>query len=229
MARNIVEPKIEDAKQYASSNRTKVTHPAYAQIKASRVNGTANLYGSDFTHDGYVTIEISRSELYRDLSTDWPHATNELIRVQLSEAQWATFVSCLNVGGGVQCTLDHIGLESVPQLPKPASRSDQFASEAKTALADSLQNLIELREKIAGLGLSKTKANVLLDEVNASIGQLNNHIPFVAQRFEEHTEEVMEAAKTEIHGYMTNVIQRAGIRAITNGTMPLVIENKSGQ
>jgi len=48
-------------------------HPAYAQISAARVSGTAYLYGSDFVHHHYVTLKIARSERVRDLH-DWYHA-----------------------------------------------------------------------------------------------------------------------------------------------------------
>src|SRR3546814_2680674 len=54
--------------------RTTTTHPAFAQISASRVTGLANLYGSDFAHQSYVRIRVNPSEMHRSLANDWPHA-----------------------------------------------------------------------------------------------------------------------------------------------------------
>jgi hypothetical protein len=55
----------------------------------------------------------------------------------------------------------------------------------------------------------------------------NSNASFVAKSFGEHMEETVEKAKAEVHGYMTHVIQRAGLEAITGGQLPLQIERKA--
>lgn len=57
-----------------SGRESRITHPAFAQIGASRVSGSVNLYGSEFNHQHFITISIHRSELNRSLSRDWPFA-----------------------------------------------------------------------------------------------------------------------------------------------------------
>ena len=49
-------------------------HPAYAQVSANRISGSAVLYGSDFTHQNFVRIRVAKSSVRRDLSNDWVHA-----------------------------------------------------------------------------------------------------------------------------------------------------------
>lgn len=46
-------------------------HPAFGQLRASRVSGRTTLYGSDFVHEHFMIVEIHRSELNRDNSRDW--------------------------------------------------------------------------------------------------------------------------------------------------------------
>src|SRR5262245_60626587 len=122
------EPTIVDSDSLTSE--TIERHPAYGQIGASRVSGQTFLYGTDFAHQNYIIIEISRSELHRGLSNDWPFGRDKLIELALSEAQWATFVSSLNCGQGVQCTLTDFNRESIPQIPAIKSRKAQFQAEA---------------------------------------------------------------------------------------------------
>jgi hypothetical protein len=98
------DPTIEKVDSPISDSVEK--HPAYAQIGASRVSGGTYLYGSNFAHQHYVTISITKSELNRSLSRDWASGGEEYIEVALSEAQWASFVSTLNSGTGIQCTLN---------------------------------------------------------------------------------------------------------------------------
>lgn len=205
----------------------KTTHPAFGQILARRVNGHRSLYGSEFRHNAYMSITIHTSQLHRSLSRDWHYGGKEIISVDLSEAQWATFVSAPNIGSGVQCTIDHIHGVSMPLLPDPKPSSDQFAQEVKAKLADSVEQLKSTLVAIDEMGLPKTKAQALKDKINRSINQLSANIPFVAEQFGEHVEDTVEKAKAEIHGYMTQVIQRAGIESLTGGKLPLEIADRS--
>ncbi len=226
MSRNIQEPvTVKDTHRPSSEHRTTTTHPAYAQIRASRVNGMVDLYGSDFTHHQFITVSICRSSVDRDLSNDWVHPGEELIEVQMSEAQWAAFVSSLNVGGGVRCTLNHFNGESVPQLPRPKPRQDQFSKEMKQTFADAARDLRDLKQTIENMGLPKGKTNTILDALSKVGASFTSSAPFVADQFGEHMEDVMEGIKTEAHGYMTNLLMRAGLDAIAT-QLPLALENK---
>jgi hypothetical protein len=99
-------------------------HPAYGMIGASRVSGGAYLYGSDFRHQHWMTIRIHHGRLLRsDLSYDHYMAEGQIIEVELSEAQWATFVSAANVGDGVPCTINWVvGEGFLPELTPPTDR-----------------------------------------------------------------------------------------------------------
>lgn len=207
-------------------NETKTTHPAFAQIGAYRVSGgNTALYGSDFKHNAYMTIVISRSELNRSLNRDWHHGRKEIIEIALSEAQWATFVSSPGMGSGVPCTLQHLMGEQVPGLPDPASRSDQFSDEMKKKLEGSAQSVRDAIASIDALGLPKGKTTTLRGALSSLLTQLNSNLPFVASQFEEHMEDTVEKAKQEVHGYMTSVLTRAGLESLIGpDKLPLQIE-----
>jgi hypothetical protein len=222
MPRVVEEPVTKDSNSSVSDSVT--THPAYAQIRASRVSGSTSLYDSDFRHQHYMTITISRSELHRGLNRDMHFSNEDLIEIALSEAQWATFVSSPNVGMGVPCTLERLDGKPIPGLPDPQSRVDQFSEEVRVDLEQTIGLMDKALKELQGVGLSKTKYNLVAEAINSARRNLNSNLPFVADQFSEHMENVFEAAKQEIHGYMTNVIQRAGMSALKNGDLPLQIE-----
>jgi hypothetical protein len=114
------------------------------------------LYGSDFTHQNFVRIRVAKSSLRRDLSNDWVHADmSPYLEIDLSVAQWASFVSSLNVGSGTQCTLRTMkGMGEIPELPAPASRRDQFRDEAREACKTAFDAIEELRASVADLKVS---------------------------------------------------------------------------
>lgn len=194
-------------------------HPAYGQISAHRFTcGPAGvaMYGSDFAHGEGVGITIRRSQLHRGLSKDWPMGRDELIEVHLSEAQWATFVSTLNVGQGVQCTLRHIDREPIPGIVEPPRRKEQFRNELKERLAEAIKTL----ESLAPL-VEDGKKVPLREAVRSLKQQLESSLPFVADQFNEHIETVTEHAKIEVSAYLSNAVQRAGFKAL-GADMPVL-------
>jgi hypothetical protein len=229
---NVEEPITKPADGFGGKERTVTTHPAFGQISASRVNGHTNLYGSDFTHNGFINITIKASELNRDLSRDWHFEREQLIQIALSEAQWATFVSSLNNGSGVPCTLEWIaGKGRLPMLPNPKSRADQFGKEFQKDFDEALGALDELEEALLASGLSKKKIDDLVSRARTAKAKINSSAPFVVDQFGEHMEAETERAKVEIHGYIQNLIQRAGVEALAGPTDPIVLslEGSNGE
>jgi len=222
MARLIEDPVVTP--EHGPTGGERITHPAYAQIGASRVSGQTRLYDSDFVHNNYIIVRIHPSEMVRGLSNDWPFAKRTpYIEVAMSESQWATFVSAMNVGDGVPCTLTYKDGKPIPGLP-PLDKTKQFAKEVSDKLRTSITTLRALVQRIEDAGIPKGKAADLTGAVNKVIQDLKLNLPFVADQFDEHMEKNVEKGKAEVHGYMTNVIRRAGLEAITNGTLPLQIE-----
>lgn len=221
--RDFQEPTIEKRENDPISDSVE-KHPAYAQIGASRVSGHTYLYGSDFDHQHYVTISIHRSELHRSLSRDWPFAREEYIEVSLSEAQWATFVSSMNVGHGVQCTLNNIGGKSIPQIPAHKNRQAQFKADGSETLAEAGQNLEKLKKGIHACALSAKAKKELLWNIELIERSLGSSVEFVANQFGEHIEKVTEHAKIEVNAYIQSAILRSGIEAL-KGTTPISLPN----
>lgn len=222
MARPIQEPVTIAVDSPTSESKT--THPAYAQIVASRVSGQAVLYGSDFIHQNYITLTITGSELHRNLSNDWHFGRRQVVEVAMSEAQWATFVSAMNQGSGVPCTmLWKEGEGMIPGLPMPEARSDQFGKEFQEDFDEALNALQEAMDEVDGLGLSKAKAEKMKARIRAAHRAIASSAPFVADQFGEHMEKEKERAKVEIHGYATSLFQRAGIAALTGNEAPIAL------
>jgi hypothetical protein len=71
-------------------------HPAFGMIGASRVSSSppgATLFDSDIRHQHTVTVRIATATRRRDLNHGWLHRKREFVEVEMSEAQWASFVS----------------------------------------------------------------------------------------------------------------------------------------
>lgn len=228
MARSIEEP-IVTANSGTHRDEITVTHPAFGQITVSRIQGSRALYGSDFEHHTYVRITVYKSELTRHLSKDWPHQREQLMSVDMSEAQWATFVSSFGSGSGVQCTLERFNGVGIPEFPL-RDEGQEYKIEQDKALQTALDNLKELKATIEAnvQGLTKVKQAELLKNVNMSIRKLSDSLPFIANSFSEHMEERVEKARVEIHAYLGETVKRAGLEKLA-GEGPLRLTKRDDE
>jgi hypothetical protein len=212
-------------KNETSYSDSRETHPAYATIGAHRVSSTpgAVLFQSDFTHQHYMTISIHRAVLDRGLSNDHVFARNELIEVGLSEAQWATFVSTVNMGMGVPCTLmRYAGDEGffVPRIIPDQTRVEQSKAEVDATVTKGLAALDDLRAAVNTSGLSQKAKRDLDHKIRVAEAALGGGAQWVAKQFDEHMEKTVERAKIEVEAYLTSAVQRAGLQALGAGDPP---------
>ena len=226
----VEEPTVKES----GGDRVKYTHPAYAQIVVTRgMGGGAVLYDSEFEHNHTVNISIQTSDLERGLSQDWHYGHKPLIEFQMSEAQWATFVSSFGVGSGTCCTLRYVapgGMGHVPRLPEIRLEKDLHNAEGKKKVDSVLKRLDALEERVrAGTkGLSKKAQDELLHDIYKARQDIGVNLDFVMSSFKEHMEETVEAAKSEVYGFINHHVQRAGLQALGSPLAePKMIEDHS--
>lgn len=221
------EPEVTEITKGAHRGAKLLRHPAYGQIGAFRSQGgNIALYGSDFRHNSSVTIRISESEVTRDLSSDWPHATREIVEVTLSEAQWATFVSSLNMGDGTQCTLRHVMGERKPEIAYRDAAAEHHAEISET-IREGLDAIQKAREALEALNLPKAKLASVMAPLNRAQMELTSNAAFVVQSHSEAMEQRVEKAKVEVNAYLTGAVVRAGFTAIQGEATVLALPGSS--
>ena len=145
----------------------------------------------------------------------------------MSEAQWATFLSTLNMGDGVPCTIERIQGAPVPAITQPPARHEQFKHEAGETIMECTGALKDALDMLANMGGEKSKAGMVAERVRCAQRALTDALPWVAQQFGEHMEAVTEKAKVEISAYAQGVISRAGIAALKDVTVPIALTDDS--
>lgn len=202
------------------------THPAFGAIHASRTSwsgGGAVLFDSDIRHQHTVVVTLSRMTRKRDLSHDWLHPTRELFEVEMSEAQWASFVSSMNSGGGVPCTIRSTENEhNVPGLPY-APRLAHSMAEARGA-ADAA--FARIQSAMAAVDALDSKApakerRAAMDELRNAIRHSTSGVDFASQSLVEHTENVVQRARADIEAMVTSHAARLGLTAAQTPTLAL--------
>lgn len=160
-------------------------------------------------------LKIKRSELKRNLGRDWHHEAAQIVEVWLSEAQWATFVSSLNVGSGVTCTIDWVQHEGdMPELPY---RNEAHAVD-DDLMAIMLGSAAKIQETIQAIsdeaGLSQKKKDAMLERLVRLRRDLDDSLPHLEKSFRRHMENTVEIAKTEVAAHTMNELVRMGLAQI---------------
>lgn len=215
--RDVKQPKIETAK--GVTHDSKVTHPAFGMVGASRVSGAFNLFGSHIEQDGAVRITIKEAAQYRNGLAEYTHAGNIVAEVYLSEAQWVGFVSRMNIGDGVPCTLsfyrDGNGYQP-PGLPPQEKIADRLGSRAEIAgkeLDDHVTFVhAELMAMIDTLPVRKAKdMRAVLDRL---VGHLNSNAKFYGEQLVEAKEKLVQESITEISNAIDSRIMALGLNSL---------------
>jgi hypothetical protein len=185
-------------------------HPGWGMIGASRVSATpgAVLFDSDIRHSHYVTVHISTASRKRDLNRDWLHPDQEFVEVAMSEAQWASFVSSMNTGAGVPCTIrrrekDYQVFE-FPYEPRLA----ESMKEVRTA-ADKITK--EIADAFVAYEVHKTVGN--LRTLKYAIANAGANMEYAAKSLNEHAENVVQRARADIEAMVTSKAAQLGLEA----------------
>jgi hypothetical protein len=192
-------------------------HPAFGMISAGRMSSTPGqvLFQSDIKHQHTVRITINRASRKRDLNMDWVHPKNELIEVELSEAQWASFVSSMNTTG-VPCTIrrteDEVSVPGLDYDPRLA-HSMREVKDAAAKTFGKIREAMQAYEKALADKAPAKERNEKLRALHFAIENSGANMTFAAKTLVEHTENVVQRARADIEAMVAAEATRLGLEA----------------
>jgi hypothetical protein len=191
------------------------THPAFGSITAHRISTTpgAVLFDSEIRHTYFVRVTIAPMERKRDLNRDWLHTgSRPLMEVDMSEAQWASFVSSMNTSG-VPCTIrtkenDHDvpGLEFDARLAISAKETREAAHRAFEGIKEAMDALEALP---SNAGVKARRA--AMSKLHYAIANAPANVEFASKSLTEHTENVVQKARADIEAMVVTHAQQLGV------------------
>lgn len=196
------------------------SHPAFGQISINRVNGGKTiLYGSDLIHHNYISLTIYKSHKYRGLSQSWyDFDKNPIAEIKLSESQWATLLSSMNIAGGVPCTLSYLNGEEIPAIAKNRDVKFIIENEADGTINSIIEKVQKISDDVENSTLTKKLKTQILSNLSSLKNSIKDPLKFTRSQFDRYMENILEEAKGEIHGYHANIQQQ---------TKHVAIESKS--
>jgi hypothetical protein len=212
MAREVVQPTLDE--------HGAEMHPAWGLIGASRVSCSpgSTLFDSDIQHQHTIVVKLSLARRRRDLHHDHLMAdgkmSSHVVEVEMSFAQWASFVSSMNAGDGVPCTIRRREGEAVPEVPyepRLAETLNEVRGKAEAAQA-------AIAEAFAAYKAHKTAGN--LRTLESAIRNMPANMEFAAESLSEHAENVTQKMRADVEAFVTDAAQRVGLEPGEVGVVP---------
>ncbi|NBO98846.1 MAG: hypothetical protein EBU90_01790 [Proteobacteria bacterium] len=209
------------------------SHESYGILSLYRVTSGRNMnfFGSDLTYGNYVELELKRGEVYHKLGGNWFNATGpELLKIRLTFAQWAEFVSSFGIRG-IPCTIESINgkrIENPPSRENLKILSEREVENKLSQLFESTEELIRiLKSNVENKkSLGKKDQEDMISTLERIKRTLTVDLEFYKDQFKKETEMVVTEAKTSIDAFITNTLINKGIEGFRANLSLQSSENK---
>ena len=203
-------------------------HPAWGVIGASRGQTTGTtLFDSDIVHRSTVRIRLWQAARKRDLKHDWVSSRDRIIEVELSEAQWASFVSTMNVSDGVPCTIRWLPggerIEEPPHEPRLAVSMEETREAAEEAYRG-IQTALDAYEAALAGKAGAAERRELLSTLHYAVANAVPNVAYAGTQLTEHAENVVQRARADIEAF---VVGKAGQLGLEPGDIASPLELES--
>jgi hypothetical protein len=200
-------------------------HESYGMLDISRFSGgKGQFFGSDLVHQGGISISIHNANRKRDLSTDWIHAEDEIIRIELSHNQFVDAITSGMNTAGVPCTIKRFDGKGVPQIDHVIDRKEQFTNEMQETQGKYKKRIDGILELLEG-NVGKRKAAEIKHELEILKSHIGSNDNFVLKCFNEAMDKTVTEAKHSVANYIDHKVHSFGIEAMRK-ELNISIENK---
>lgn len=215
----------------------KIQKPYMGQIQAFRVQGdTTNLHGSDIKHRNYIKIELKNQSVSRDLNRDWTHDEETIAEFYMSENQWASFISSMNLGGATPCTFALKPTGGVERVDPPEGKTpyQRAMEEVSDTTLEAISKIREVESEFQALSeskgaISKTEFKRLVGKLNTAAQHAESNLPFVGECVKRDIDKNVTSAKQDLEGFVLNMAQSLGLESIRNQTPQLGYESTGNE
>jgi hypothetical protein len=194
-------------------------HPAFGLARLARFQGgTKCLFQSNVESHSGMSIEICRASLSRSNNHDRVHGGRPLIRIELSPAQFAEFMTNPN-SEGVPCTITQdaslpgYNVPRVPDLDTAVAKiSRDFQKQMQEFQYLDKATLDLLKDTLAAIPKKHREA---IEAVISHIGtEIRANVPYMMDCFQEATEKTLTQGKAEFAAFVEGALLRRGLESV---------------
>lgn len=197
-------------------------HPSWGVIGASRVSGSGkDFFQSDINTPSFIEITLCTASKCRKWGTDYVSGEKTLFKIKLTPAQWAGFLTNLNVGYGVPCTIKMTESSGYIDFGPEEDKLDLIYEEMNDDVDDILSTIKDLQEQVARLAESKKMQKGAADTLTQKLNRCANKLKyggdsFIRERAREAIDSMVVQAKANIVAFTEARVHSLGLEALSN-------------
>lgn len=186
-------------------------HPSFGTISfVSAQGGDNTLFGSSIKHNNVIIMEICHAEYNRSVSQDWIFSKKPIVRAYMSYTQFAEAMTGMGSGSEAPITLIYTEQDGVIDTPDWVDKRKQFEEDFARITGDIFKHMDDTIAKAK----EKKMPKWIIEELGVAKSWLKGNLPFLNKQFEKQMDDTVKEAKGEIEGYLANLTQKLGIKAI---------------
>ena len=178
-------------------------HPSYILAGFTRWQGTrTRLFGSPLDVSQGISLTVYEGERHHHLNQDRYHSRKEIMRIDMTEMQFATLITSTGTGMGVPATLsflqgiiieqDKTGAPSEAELIHKEFKGK--SKEINDKLVDSINNVNNI---INNSKLSKKDKEDIHTQINILHNEIHSNLPFLLSQLHEAADRIVTHIKGE--------------------------------
>jgi hypothetical protein len=193
----------------------KTEHESWCLVQANRVSGRSDdLFATSLEHQHTIQIKIARAAQYSGHGSTRYMDREQLIAIEMSPMQWAEFITTMNMGCGVPCTLRRFEGKAVKGQKHETETvriQDQFSQHAK-AVGEKMRDLHEdIASRLEKTSLSKKAQGEILEKIYMLTRVFHDYMPFMHDRFVEACESTVSEAKAAVDAFVSHAVLQTGL------------------
>jgi hypothetical protein len=197
-------------------------HESYGLVTWSRVQGKARLFGSPIEPNHFISLRVSDGVRRHGLGDSRYSDGKIQVEIQMSETQFAEFITTPNRGVGTPCTYRYKREGGQLKTCDPPPRQETEASATRRHFEEDVQetmaSLKSTRRRIEKLidetRLGAKRKEEIRDEIHGLLRMFEDSAPFMMARFEENAQKVIGSAKAEITQHARLVAHEVGVETL---------------
>ena len=192
-------------------------HESYGILSISKVQGTpVRFFGSELKPTNFICLEIKEAKLIDSkLQSNEISSGETIVRIRMTNAQFAEAITSLNFGIGTPCTIERANGKSMENPPKQISKIEETSQKYQLESTESIFNeyIDELVDIINKKGSAKQKETA--ERIKSSLKKrLSKDFEFSRAMLKEAKEQAIAEIKAETEAIVTGIVTQVGIDSI---------------
>lgn len=188
------------------------THPSFGSVRMSNVSGRTNLFGSLIDTGHCIRIEVMEGSMREDHNGLPEYADNgkTVLTFEMSELQWARFISSPGKGIGTPCTLirrDGKRVEGNPYVDKRLiENSFDTIKEKASGITEKVDSVLsDVEAALNGGATTKKALREIAEKLHDARRDLSERLPWMTATLDEHIQKSVEDGKAAVDQHFKRV------------------------